>query len=100
MGQFDTQVQQQLDRLQSMSLRDIEKAVTEKRMNWWEEHSSLKEKGPISTRTAFECLFFDYMGLKKEDLPILSESENEIVWASQNPCPTLEACQQLNLDTR
>ena len=34
------------------------------------------------------------MGLKKEDLPILSESENEIVWASQNPCPTLEACQQ------
>ncbi len=100
MDRFEEQVQQQVERLQTKSLRDIEKAVTEKRLNWWSAHPALKKRISVSPRDAFECLFFDYMGLKKEDLPILSESENEITWASQNPCPTLIACQQLNLDTR
>lgn len=100
MNPFEEQVHQQVERLQTRSLRDIEKAVSEKRLKWWADHPALKKSGKISPRDAFECLFFDYMGLKKEDLPILSESENEITWASQNPCPTLIACQQLNLDTR
>jgi tRNA(Arg) A34 adenosine deaminase TadA len=99
MDAFEVQVQQQIDRLQTRSLREIEKAVSEKRLNWWDAHSALKIDGTISPRYAFECLFFDYMGLKKEDLPILSETADEITWASQNPCPTLEACQQLKLDT-
>jgi tRNA(Arg) A34 adenosine deaminase TadA len=100
MDAFKEQVQQQIDRLQHKSLREIEQAVTEKRLNWWVNHTDLKPAGPISPRLAFERLFFDYMGLKKEDLPILTESENEIVWASKNPCPTLEACGRLKLDTR
>lgn len=100
MNPFDEQVQQQSERLQTKSLREIEQAVSEKRLNWWAAHPALKKSGPVSPRDAFECLFFEYMGLKKEDLPILSESENEITWASQNPCPTLVACEQLNLDTR
>ena len=100
MDAFEEQVQQQIDRLQQKTLREIEQAVTEKRLNWWANHSDLKPTGPVSPRMAFERLFFDYMGLKKEDLPILSESENEITWASKNPCPTLEACSRLKLDTR
>jgi tRNA(Arg) A34 adenosine deaminase TadA len=100
MDALEEQVQQQIDRFQTKSLRDIEKAVTEKRLNWWENHANLKKRRPVTPRDAFESLFFDYMGLKMEDLPILSESENEITWASQNPCPTLIACQRLNLDTR
>ena len=40
------------------------------------------------------------MGLRPEDLPILQENETEIVWASQNACPTLAACGRLGLDTR
>ena len=45
-------------------------------------------------------LFFDYMGLSAGDLPIVSESADEIVWLSRNDCPTLEACRILGLDTR
>jgi tRNA(adenine34) deaminase len=100
MDAFEELVQQQTDRLKNKSLREIEQAVTEKRLNWWVNHPYLKTVEPVSPRYAFECLFFDYMGLKKDDLPILSESETQITWASMNPCPTLEACGRLKLDTR
>lgn len=100
MDAFEEQVQQQIDRLQNKSLREIEQAVTEKRLNWWVNHADFKPAGPVSPRVAFERLFFDYMGLTKDDLPILSESETDITWASKNPCPTLEACGRLELDTR
>jgi tRNA(Arg) A34 adenosine deaminase TadA len=40
------------------------------------------------------------MELSPDDLPIVSESETEIVWQSANPCPTLEAVKALGLDTR
>jgi tRNA(adenine34) deaminase len=100
MDAYEEQVQQQIDRLQNKSMREIEQAVTEKRLTWWADHPYLKAVEPVSPRYAFECLFFDYMGLKKDDLPILSESETEITWASMNPCPTLEACGRLKLDTR
>jgi tRNA(Arg) A34 adenosine deaminase TadA len=49
---------------------------------------------------AFEFLFFEYMGLAEADLPILTDTDTEIAWSSRNPCPTLEACQRLRLDTR
>lgn len=100
MNTFEELVQLQIDRLQNKSLREIEQVVTEKRLTWWADHPYLKAVEPVSPRYAFECLFFDYMGLKKDDLPILSESETEITWASLNPCPTLEACGRLKLDTR
>ncbi len=40
------------------------------------------------------------MGLPPETLPVVAESEDEIVWHSENPCPTLEACLRLGKDTR
>jgi tRNA(Arg) A34 adenosine deaminase TadA len=40
------------------------------------------------------------MGLSAGDVPVIFESETEIVWLSQNNCPTLEACAALGLDTR
>ncbi|NMB56190.1 MAG: nucleoside deaminase [Leptolinea sp.] len=100
MNAFEKNIQRQVDRLQTCSLREIEKSVSEKRLAWWQEHAALRKSGRISPRYAFECLFFEYMGLKKEDLPILSETEDEITWASKNPCPTLSACERLGLDTR
>ncbi len=45
-----------------------------------------------------QLLFFEYMGLNREVLPVTAESE--IAWLSRNPCPTLEACKRLGLDTR
>ena len=40
------------------------------------------------------------MGLSPADLEIVRETDTEIAWLSKNDCPTLEACQELGLDTR
>ena len=65
-----------------------------------EARGSTPRDGLLSPRVAFETLFFEYMGLVPADLLIVRESEDEIVWESRNPCPTLEACRSLDLDTR
>jgi tRNA(Arg) A34 adenosine deaminase TadA len=53
-----------------------------------------------SPRQAYELLFFDYMGLNEKELPVVEENVDEIIWLSSNPCPTLEACRLLAMDTR
>jgi tRNA(adenine34) deaminase len=90
-----------MERLQNHSLRMIEQQTIEKRMTWWDAAYGAASRNVGATpRLAFETLFFEYMGLTPADLPILHEDGTEIVWESRNPCPTLQACQRLNLDTR
>jgi tRNA(adenine34) deaminase len=103
--EFERRVQTQVERLRSKSLRAIEAEVTAKRLDWFDRHADRyagrwDADHPPSPRDAFELLFFDYMGLSADEVPILSESPTEIVWASANPCDTLEACARLGLDTR
>jgi tRNA(adenine34) deaminase len=103
--EFERRVQAQVERLRSKSLRMIESEVTAKRLDWFDRHADRyagrwDADHPPSPRDAFELLFFDYMGLSADEVPILSESPTEIVWASANPCDTLEACARLGLDTR
>lgn len=96
---FDEQVQRQVERLRRSPLAVIEREVAQKRTAWQRAHGP----GPdphATPRQAFELLFSAYMGLDLADLPIVSESESEISWWSRNPCPTLEACRALGLDTR
>jgi len=100
---FRQQVLAQIDRLKNQDLRTIEKEVIKKRTAWID--NLIAEETPVgrnnaSPRFVFETLFFRYMGLPPHELPVLRENDDEIVWASQNPCPTLEACRQLALDTR
>lgn len=45
-------------------------------------------------------LFLEYMGLAPEQVPVVEETEDRITWLSSNPCPTLEACSRLGLETR
>jgi tRNA(Arg) A34 adenosine deaminase TadA len=98
---FELNVQQQVKRLKNSSYRTIENEVAEKRVSWYQENrQNSYQKDRPSPRTAFESLFFKYMGLSKHDLPIILETEGEIVWLSKNKCPTLEACGILGLDTR
>lgn len=94
----------QVARLKTRSLRAIEEETIAKRLVWCDSHLPARNTSAASTapspRAAFEALFFQYMGLDPRDIPVLHEDENEITWSSLNPCPTLEACQQLRLDTR
>jgi tRNA(Arg) A34 adenosine deaminase TadA len=97
---FAFKVQRHLERLQHCSFRDIEAEVAQKRRAWFQNNLIAARLDRPTPRQAFDLLFFDYMGLSPADLPIVSESETEIVWQSANPCPTLEAVKALGLDTR
>jgi tRNA(Arg) A34 adenosine deaminase TadA len=96
---FKSSVRQHINQLQPGNYRAIEREVAQKRLIWFGQNVHIREERP-SPRTAFELLFYEYMGLSCEDLPVVSENTNEIVWLSVNKCPTLEACKHLGLDTR
>jgi tRNA(Arg) A34 adenosine deaminase TadA len=98
---FESKVQSQIDRLKRSEYREIESDIAQKRIAWLTQNQPAAGKaGRPSPRQAYEALFFDYMGLPVNELPVLSETDTEIVWRSLNRCPTLEACQRLGLDTR
>jgi tRNA(adenine34) deaminase len=98
---FALKVTQQVEKLQKYSLQDIEAEVTRKRLDWLEKKfPGVSDPGIHSPRQAFELFFFDYMGLDQANLPVIQEGPDEIVWRSENPCPTLEACRLLAMDTR
>jgi tRNA(adenine34) deaminase len=98
---FESKVRQQTERLKRNSHRAIEREVAEKRILWFKQnHHDIDRRNCPSPRRAYELLFFDYMGLSEDELPIVLETKKEIVWLSLNKCPTLEACKALGLDTR
>ena len=98
---FEVKVEQQIERLKSCSSQRIEREIAEKRMAWLAHNPpAAGQPAHTSPRQAFEALFFTYMGLETDDLPIVSEADTEIVWQSLNRCPTLEATRRLGLDTR
>jgi tRNA(adenine34) deaminase len=98
---FETRVRRQIDRLRTLPLREIEAESAAKRVAWFQQRPARPPDAPPPTpREAYEMLFFDYMGLSGDDVPVLSDTDTEIVWSSLNPCDTLEACQRLGLDTR
>jgi len=93
-------------RLAGEDFRLVEKRVTSKRLEWLGQQELGRPSGwplpidPILPQRAFDLLFFEYMGLAPEDLPVVEVSESRVTWLSRNPCPTLEACSRLGLDTR
>ena len=79
----------------------IESETAGKRIDWCKEnYRNSKSDTPVTPREAFDLLFFDYMKLPKEKLPVVRETESEIIWLSKNECDTLEACKEIGLDTR
>lgn len=101
MDTFELKVKQHIDRLKNQSCRIIEAEVTQKRLAWLNQnYAAPGQDHHLTPRQAYELLFFDYMGLAPKDVPVVSETETEIIWQSLNPCPTLAACQAVGLDTR
>ena len=97
---FEALVASQLEALRRGDFRALEEASTRKRIAWLEEHGFTGTHRRWTPREAFELLFVEYMGLSLDELPVVAESDDQIVWHSTNPCPTLEACLRLGLDTR
>lgn len=98
---FEAKVAQRTRDLAEAPWWRLEQRAAAKREAWFS--TSAGEaclQGPATPRSAFEALFFSYMGLCPDDLPVEFESDDAIVWQSKNPCPTLQACLRSGLDTR
>ena len=101
MNTFEERVRRTIEQLQHESFRAIASDITQRRMTWLDR--TLPEKpgyDQFTPRQAYELLFFENMGLARDELPVVSESPDEIVWLSRNRCTLLEACIALGLDTR
>jgi tRNA(Arg) A34 adenosine deaminase TadA len=96
---FEQQVLRQVERLSAHPPHELEAAVAAKRVAWFAERYP-DGTGPPTPRRAYEVLLLEYLGLAPQEVPVVSESERDIAWRSTNPCPTLDACRQLGLDTR
>jgi tRNA(adenine34) deaminase len=106
MGAYEEAVTREIAGLEAGDLGLVERRRSDKRLRWLTEHGyPVRDDGPlpaepVTPRQAYELLFFEYMGLTAEQMPVADESPDRIVWLSHDPCPTLEACIRLGLDTR
>lgn len=84
---------------------DLAASITQKRVNWIKKNKNLVEmlekyKGLNVIEQAYNIIFFDYMKINPKHLKMSYISENKISIDSYNPCPYLEACKTLELDTK
>ncbi len=106
MSPFEEALEREIADLRTGDYGPVEQRRNERRLAWLTAHGHLPRKGdalpvtPVSPRQAFELFFYDYMGRTPEQLQVVEEGEDRIVWLSANPCPTLDACRILGLDTR
>jgi tRNA(Arg) A34 adenosine deaminase TadA len=101
MTTFEEKVTRTIAQLQHEDCHTMATSLMEKRMVWLDRN--LPEKSvyeQFTPRDVFNLLFFDKIELKPEELPVIKESENEIIWQSYNRCSLLEACHSIELDTR
>lgn len=99
MSAFEDKIRQTIDQLQHGNFQAMSAAITANRMAWL-DHNLPARASLFTPREAYELLFLEQMNLERDELPVVSETENEIVWLSTNRCSLLEACIALGLDTR
>lgn len=89
----------QLQRAQG-NWKKVHKEQKTKKLAWFEANrDKLKLTGSLP-RQAYTMVLLEYMGLDPDEVPVIEEIENKIVWRSFNFCPILDACQRLGLDTK
>jgi hypothetical protein len=92
---FDRKVDRLAEELKRAPYTDMESAAVKKMTAWFEENrGEITGQGRSSPREAYELLIIDYLGIPREEAPVVSETADDIVWLSTNRCLTLEACQK------
>ena len=83
------------------ALAILEQCVTEKRLAWLEMHLADFKRSDHPVLDGYRLFYEVYLGVSApDDGEIVSQTEQKMVTRWWNHCPTLEACQKLNLDTR
>lgn len=79
----------------------LEQCCTEKRIAWAKDKISTFERSDNPVSDGYRFFYEKYLRAQiPRDGQIIEQTEDKIVSRWWNPCPTLEACQKLNLDTR
>ena len=98
---FEDKIRRTAAQLQHDGFRAMSERITAKRMAWLDQVlPASKPRQDFSPRDVYELLFAEQMGLDLDELPIVSETPDEVVWRSYNRCSLLEACVALGWDTR
>ena len=75
--------------------------LTQKRIAWFEKNkeSILAELQGTEAEKAYQLILMK-LELSEKEAPIVEKSQGRIIFHSINPCPALQACVILGLDTR
>jgi hypothetical protein len=83
------------------ALEILEQCVVARRTAWLEQYGPSLERSGNTVTDGFKAFYGRYLGLTlPADGELVEISERRIVSRWRNPCPTLEACRKLGLDTR
>lgn len=101
-------IQEKLEQLKqvkegTLSVQDLSDLITKRRVNWMKEHRDeilAKYEGLPLDEIAWRAVCFDHMHIYPPDSRSTRISDKKLRFDSYNFCPYLEACKQLDLDTR
>jgi hypothetical protein len=79
---------------------EINRKSIENRLRWYEDHKDELDLNGTDVRKAYTMVMLEFMKIDPEEVPVVYEDENKIVWRSYNWCPILEACKRMEIDTR
>lgn len=78
----------------------LEQCVIEKRLRWMDRYEHSLERTGDPLLDGFNAFYGRYLGVSvPRDGEIIASSAERLVMRWWNPCPTLDACQALGLDT-
>ncbi|MFH1508866.1 MAG: hypothetical protein ABIE68_01760 [bacterium] len=100
-----TEIKKQAERIKVAEKREsyekINSEQIKKRTKWINENKHLlNEIEGSDLRKAYEVFLINYLGIDPKEVPIVFEDDKKIVWRSYNWCPVLDACKDLNCDTK
>jgi len=79
----------------------LERCVVEKRLAWLDENRGTLERTGNPLLDGYKAFYEVYLGVSTpEHGEIVAATDKSLVTRWWNPCPTLEACRKLGLDTR
>ena len=83
------------------ALKYLERCVIEKRLSWLRENIEGLEKTGNPLTDAYRWFYEIYLGISApKDGQIVERDNRRLVIRWWNPCPVLEACKKLGLDTK
>lgn len=83
------------------ALAHLERCVIEKRLAWLDEHLPELERSDDPLADGYRIFYEEYLDISPPaDGDVVDLTTERLVSQWWNPCPTLEACEALGLDTR